>query len=122
MSNLHPDYLTVVPRRVLEWHASGTTGVSAETMVHALLGVPRDKYYCSPPIDVGDFARCVRALDWMPWLRDELHRLPALRPRWAGLVREWAELEYACSSAATTGESRDSVSERIWILSKGATL
>ena len=88
---LNDEDLKTIPRRVLEWYASGTTGLSAETMVCALLGV--DTRRRSLPWDCGDFGRCVRALEWMPWLRDELHRLPDLRPEWKPLVDNWDKLE-----------------------------
>lgn len=77
------------------WSQSDDAGISSRTIVHALTGAEvLHPYHASPPLDAGDFGRCVRMLDLFPWLRDGLHQLPALHANWpAALSREWPALE-----------------------------
>lgn len=75
------------------WLASGERGNSSETMfthltgVNANLGSPK-----SHPYDPADLRRCMLLLDQVPELRPELHRMSAVSPAWAGLVRNWSEI------------------------------
>ena len=84
-----------VPDGLLEWLHNGERGISSNTMVEQLAGLPcrQHKWFSSHPRDPADFARCIRLLDAVPELRERLGEMAAVSPEWAALVREWGQLE-----------------------------
>lgn len=89
------------------WLAGTDRGISSNTIVHAIdprrgaLGGPHD---CpGVPHDPGDFGRCYRLLEAVPWLRDQLFRVADTYPAWRHLVARWAELEALWLEESPTG-------------------
>jgi hypothetical protein len=79
-------------QQVIEWLASGETGTSSKTMAFYLgFGVrPKDASY---PLDPADFDRCLRLLEAVPALREQIPRLAMLSPEWERLAKRWDEVE-----------------------------
>lgn len=89
------------PAWVMLWRDHGGCGVSSETLVSAMLGMPPGLIagYDSPPSDLGDFERCVEVLDYAASAGDDWRtRLAPVMSEvdgWEGLVEVWAEVEKA---------------------------
>lgn len=84
--------------REIAWLTGPDTGTSSLTIFsvlshgHAAQGAGR-RGTPSHPHDPDDFGRCHRLLKAMPEWRSRLGEVAARYPEWAGLVREWADLE-----------------------------
>lgn len=82
---------------LVEWLQRGDRGVSSETIVEVLEGLPigtlvgRNTGRC--PQDPSDFRRCVLLLRAVPSYRARLGELASVSPGWAALVEHWQELE-----------------------------
>lgn len=74
------------------WLAHGERGLSSETIVGRLCGLPLTQYE-SAPLDLDDLRRCVRLLDACPELRPLLPRMTSVSPEWERLVARWDQLE-----------------------------
>lgn len=86
-----PDVLEV--RRAAQWLADGDTGVSSETMVLIALGATKDpKGRWGVPRDSGDFGRCHRMLERLPFVRHHFGKVLELVPAYGPLFREWETL------------------------------
>jgi hypothetical protein len=77
-----------------DWLESGERGISSETIVLALTGVPilKRNWGSGFPSDPSDFRRCERLLRAVPEARKHLHLLAQRGPIWAMLVDEWDDL------------------------------
>lgn len=84
--------------REIAWLTGPDTGTSSLTIFsvlshgHAAKAAAR-RGAPSPPWDPDDFGRCYRLLKAIPEWRSRLGEVAAQYPEWAGLVREWADLE-----------------------------
>lgn len=80
-----------------DWFRHGQRGISSNTIVEVLEGLPVHMLTRGTgwdhPADASDFRRCVRLLDAVPSYRPRLDELRELSPAWAVLVEHWAELE-----------------------------
>ena len=81
-----------VKDKIAGWLAEDDTGVSSETIA-LYLGFGKLPRLHSHPWDPDDFHRCLKLLERVPELRDELHRMAAVSPTWAALVERWGEVE-----------------------------
>lgn len=77
--------------KLLDWLASGDTGMSSKTIAKCAIGRKPDHDW-SIPYDSDDFSRCYRLLQLIPELRGVLPVLAQKFPMWAPLVAEWDEL------------------------------
>ena len=89
-------------KRVIEWFASGDSGVSGETLCACFYGMLSKKKYKHHPGDPGDFGRCKRFLELL-FPEDKTAVLQAaaqLSPEWKALVENWDYLEsiYGCDN------------------------
>lgn len=79
------------------WLARGERGISSETMVEKLEGMPRGtlvgRWGWKHPLDPADLRRCLLLLRAVPSYRERLGELAEISWQWAALVGAWAELE-----------------------------
>lgn len=76
-----------------DWLAKGERGMSSESIVERLTGVPvgsRSRY--AWPHDPSDFRRCELLLRAVPQAREHFHLMADVSPTWARLVDAWDEL------------------------------
>ena len=81
------------PTGLLGWLAGGSRGISSNTMVEHLVGLPACRGAPSHPHDPNDLDRCLRLLDAVPLLRVCLPCMASCSPEWAALIEKWAEIE-----------------------------
>lgn len=81
-----------VSNELITWLASGERGVSSNTMVTHLTGIPAENFMLSNPWDPDDLHRCRLLLEQVPELQPQLPRMATLSPQWAALVAHWQEL------------------------------
>lgn len=84
--------MTVIKEAVVEWLATGETGVSSKTMAF-WLGYGIKYRRASHPHDPGDFDRCLQLLAFVPELRSSLGKMAEVSPEWASVVKHWDEIE-----------------------------
>ena len=78
---------------LIRWLAGGRRGVSSNTMVQHLTGLPAlGGRHGDHPHDPDDMTRCRRLLDEVPELQSEFHRMATYSGPWAKLVKHWQEL------------------------------
>lgn len=82
--------MTSDERRIIEWLATGRTGVSSESIAFRALGTQRA--HESHPWDVDDFRRCVRLLEFAPNAIEGLRALADTSRQWARLADKWDEI------------------------------
>jgi len=73
------------------WLATGERGLSSETIVAHVTGVPVVRWP-SEPLDPADFWRCERLIRAVPLVRLALSSMRPVSPVWARLVDAWDEL------------------------------
>lgn len=81
------------PAGLVEWLAGGSRGISSNTMVQHLVGLPACRGAQSHPHDPDDLDRCLRLLEAVPLLRVCLPWMSSCSPEWAALVEKWGEIE-----------------------------
>ena len=77
-------------RQILEWLASGDTGLSSEAMAFTAMGVGRRSYH---PLDPGDFGRCLRLVRLVPAIRNHFGDIAKLSPQWEAIIANWDAIE-----------------------------
>jgi hypothetical protein len=86
----------ITPGGLVEWLASGSRGISSNTIVQHLTGWPAAQdWYPDIPQDPGDLDRCLRLLAEVPLLRVMLPDMRTCSPMWNTLMDHWDEIE-AC--------------------------
>jgi hypothetical protein len=80
----------MIPESVRRWLKYGERGLSSETIVSHLTGVPITQWQ-SPPYDPDDLQRCLKLLDACPELRDRFQEMRTC-DGWAGLVDHWDDI------------------------------
>lgn len=78
-------------RNVVEWLASGDTGISSETIAFWLSDKVRHKW-AHPPADPSDLGRCLRLLDRCPQLADRFNEMAEIGGEWPTFVERWDEM------------------------------
>lgn len=95
MSDKHtPPLQGTLPGGLIEWLSGGRRGMSSNTMVQHLVGLPA----CgdsgkSHPYDPDDLDRCLKLLAAVPLLRVCLPYMATCSPEWEALVARWEEIE-----------------------------
>lgn len=82
--------------KILNWFATGETGISSKAMACAIADLQVDKKWAgcgNHPSDPADFNRCLKFLDAVPEAKEHLHKVAAMSVTWAKLVARWAEVE-----------------------------
>lgn len=86
--------ITELPKGVLQWLSTGERGVSSETIVEHLYGIPlTGRWGKSHPYDPDDLRRCLLLLQASPETRDRLNDMATCSSAWARLIARWDELE-----------------------------
>lgn len=88
-----------IPSWVTRWVREGHVGVSSETILFTMLGVPGLLRRLDAPYDTSDVTRCIELLDLAElhgeqW-RSRLVEVAAVCPAWEPLVPAWASIEAA---------------------------
>jgi hypothetical protein len=84
---------------LVEWLAFGERGVSSNTIVQTLTGIPAaTDGWLDHPMDPGDFRRCELLLRQVPTLRPLMPAMGARSRQWAALVAHWDELVQLCEA------------------------
>lgn len=95
MANIHSPNIT-------RWLEYGHRGLSSESIVSHLTGVPIGGRECAP-YDPSDFRRCQMLLNQVPELRQELHRMAEVSPEWAALVERWDDIDDLMNAERESG-------------------
>jgi hypothetical protein len=75
---------------VMEWLASGDTGISSESLAYEYLGTERKGHFgVGHPHDPADLGRCLRLIARIPEVRSCVDRLAAKREGWAKAAKVW---------------------------------
>lgn len=79
---------------LLGWLANGRRGISSNSIVQHLTGIPalRD-WHIDIPHDPDDLDRCLQLLDAVPLLRPLMPQMATASPLWAALIERWDEIE-----------------------------
>lgn len=73
--------------------------MSSKVMAFHLIGsASSNSNMTSHPLDPHDLGRCIRLLDAVPDLRQNLASMTEVSPYWAALITNWDELEKAYRS------------------------
>lgn len=84
---------------LIDWLAHGRRGLSSNSMVKHLTGIPTEKTGArwdgelSHPYDPDDLDRCLALLDQVPTLRPLLKSMRTASKQWAALIDNWEEIE-----------------------------
>ena len=82
--------------KILNWFATGETGISSKAMACAIADLEVDKKWAkfgNHPSDPDDFNRCLKFLAAVPEARQHLDKVAALSKTWAKLVENWSAIE-----------------------------
>lgn len=83
-----------LPESVLDWLAFGERGMSSETIVYVLYGLPAGRRNeLSHPYDPDDLKRCLRLLAASPETKARFGEMRLASKEWKALVARWDELE-----------------------------
>lgn len=89
-----PPLQNTLPAGLVEWLAGGPRGISSNSIVQHLVGLPACKGNgTSHPHDPDDLDRCLKLLDAVPLLRVCLPYMSSCSPEWAALIARWDEVE-----------------------------
>lgn len=82
-----------VPMSVINWMASGERGISSETIVSHIWGLPPPRWGGSHPHDPDDLKRCLKLLEASPETKARFSEMQTCSPQWRALLKRWDELE-----------------------------
>ena len=82
-----------ISENVVRWLANGERGISSNTIVQVLVGLPCvGTWGGSHPHDPDDLTRCIRLLEECPELTPLFPRMEHASKEWGVLVPAWPEL------------------------------
>lgn len=104
-ANEVPPVQGALPKGLVEWLSSGERGVSSNTIVQHLTGIPACGYdnHVGAPQDPADLDRCLALLEAVPLLRAFFVHMRTCSPEWAALVPIWDRLEASHLAEAGLG-------------------
>ena len=87
-----------IPQSVVNWLAASERGLSSESIVEYLYGLPIleghwRRFAPHHPLDPADLRRCLLLLAESPETAAQFPRMRAASPEWERLVDAWADLE-----------------------------
>jgi len=88
------------------WRNGDDTGHSSVMLLNAAMGERLDDdifHETSFPHDPGDFARCLRLIEQLPWVERGLPVVAARYPQWFALVERWVEIAESYRGEVATG-------------------
>lgn len=110
--------MTETENQVIDWLAHGEVGASSRCMA-MWLGFGRDvRDGQSYPYDPADFDRCLRLLQAVPGLRENIGKMRELGKVWAALSRRWNEIEALHEEEVGTGWTKARSAPRTYALMK----
>lgn len=80
-------------RKILQWMATGKTGVSSEAIAYQMAGIENGRKWSTHPGDPDDFKRCLKLVNQIPEIRPRLDEMRSVSPHWNSLIDHWNELE-----------------------------
>ena len=79
--------------QIIHWLAAGERGISSDTIVQTLTGIPAlGGWRASHPHDPADLRRCVLLLESCPELAARFDEMRRVSPEWERLFDAWPEL------------------------------
>lgn len=82
-----------LPEGAAKWLATGSRGVSSNTMFQTLIGFNALKgSHGSHPHDPDDLDRCLKLLEAVPSLKPRIGEMASVSKQWAALVSRWDEI------------------------------
>lgn len=89
-----------IANQIFDWTAGDKRGVSANTMLFAVTGKSVYGDSRGIPADWSDFSRCINLCKKVPAIKENLHLVAEMYPKWIPIVREWNNLEntFFCDS------------------------
>lgn len=82
-----------VSAELLAWLAGGERGVSSNSIVQHLTGIPAaGRHGMGHPYDPDDLDRCLKLLCKVPELAAEIDGMATASPEWAALIEHWDEI------------------------------
>jgi hypothetical protein len=85
--------VSILKDRVLNWYATGRTGVSSEAMANTVCDIECSNGFANHPHDPSDFNRCLLFLEAVPEAKLLLSKVAEISPVWKRLVERWDEIE-----------------------------
>ena len=81
-------------RKVLQWLASGQSGLSSEVMAFTAVDIEQVGKFTlyHYPLDPADLNRCIMLVDTIPEIREHFPKIASLSPRWKAIIDNWDEL------------------------------
>ena len=81
-------------KKILEWFATGNTGVSSKAMAFAAVGITnKQSFGNSTPSDPSDFNRCLKLVEQVPEIKHHFDKIAKLSDKWAVLISKWEIIE-----------------------------
>lgn len=81
-------------KQLISWLLSSYTGASSKAIAATFAEEPTDYSY---PHDIGDFARCLTLMEWVPEIKSNrthiLHTLSRHSLEWEALEMDWEAIE-----------------------------
>ena len=85
--------MTKVPDSVVLWLSCGERGMSSETIVSHIWGLPISRFGRSHPYDPDDLKRCLKLLAVSPETKARFSEMQTCSSEWNALLKRWDELE-----------------------------
>ena len=80
-------------KNIMEWLATGDTGISSKAIVYAAKGLDIDTFWNWGPLDPDDLRRCMVVMRDYPCTKRGLTKLAATKQDWAALAAKWEVLK-----------------------------
>ena len=75
--------------KIIQWYASGDTGLSSKHMAAVAAGAKGDGSYPHDPHDLG---RCIRLVETVPEIKERFPIIANTTKEWAIVIANWDEL------------------------------
>lgn len=83
-----------IPQSVVNWLSCGERGISSDTIVSSIWGLPASaRRGQSHPHDPDDLKRCLKLLAASPETKTRFEQMRTVSPEWSALVTNWGVLE-----------------------------
>jgi hypothetical protein len=107
---------------LIKWLAGGERGISSNTIVEHLTGIPATRGWKSHPLDPDDLGRCRKLLDQCQELVPRFWGVRELSPQWMALVDRWYDLCAMMDDEAPDWRSGTGRCPKTYALMKDLTL
>lgn len=115
------DVQDALPEGLVEWLGNGSRGISSNSIVEHLTGINcTGDWGMDHPHDPDDLDRCLRLLEAVPSLRNQLPRMSTASKEWAGLIMRWSEIEASHLEEVGLGWTKASRAPKTYELMRAA--